>query len=56
VDGKDDAVSRGAVAGGDGPGKCGGHGGVVVVGSGVDYAPLMAATSASKSSMRPLAS
>jgi len=30
VDGEDDAVSRGAVAGGDGPGKCGGHGGVGV--------------------------
>jgi len=36
VDGVDDAVSRDAVAGGDGPGV-GGHGGVVV-GSGVDYA------------------
>jgi hypothetical protein len=35
VHGEDDAVSRGAVAGGDGPGVGGGHGGVVV-GSGVD--------------------
>jgi len=37
VHGVDDAVNCVAVAGGDGPGKCGGHGGVVVVGSGVDF-------------------
>ena len=36
VHGEDDAVNRGAVAGGDGPGVGGGHGGVVAVGSGVD--------------------
>jgi hypothetical protein len=30
VDDVDDAVNRGAVAGGDGPGVGGGHGGVVV--------------------------
>jgi hypothetical protein len=36
VDGVDDAVFRGALAGGNGPGV-GGHGGVVVVGRGVDY-------------------
>ena len=33
--GEDDAVSRVALAGGNGPGECGGHGGGVV-GSGVD--------------------
>ena len=38
VHGVDDAVSRGALKIGDGPGVGGGHGGVVVVGSGVDYA------------------
>jgi len=36
VDGEDDAVSRGAVAGRNGLGVGGGHGGVVVVGRGVD--------------------
>jgi hypothetical protein len=37
VDCVDDPVFRGALAGGNGPGVGGGHGGVVVVGSGVDY-------------------
>jgi hypothetical protein len=36
VDGVDDPVSRVAFEVGDGPGVGGGHGGVVVVGSGVD--------------------
>jgi len=31
MDGVDDAISRGALAGGNGPGVGGGHGGVVVV-------------------------
>jgi len=45
VDDVDDAVNRVAFEVGDGPGV-GGHGGVVVVGSGVDYAASRAATRA----------
>ena len=55
VDGVDDPISRVAFEVGDGPGV-GGHGGVVVVGSGVDYAPLRAATSASRASILAMAS
>jgi hypothetical protein len=55
VDGEDDAVFCGALAGGNGPGVGGGHGGVVV-GSGVDYAASRADSRVSKASMRSIAS
>jgi hypothetical protein len=44
VDGVDDAVSRVALKVGDSPGVGGGHGGVVVVGSGVDLSAWLQAT------------
>jgi hypothetical protein len=55
--GEDDAVSRGAFEVGDGPGVGGGHGGVVVmVGSGVDYAPSRADRRVSRASILAMAS